>query len=195
MEFDGAFIDRLRNRETEAFTILYGETEAMLYNYLLYRTGNNRTWAEEILSDIFCDAIDHAGSLTRGHNLKAWLLRIARSKIADFFRRLAREGKRKSGQPVEVIANGKGHGKDPEILLLEREDAAKVRTAFAGLSDLQRELLQKKYVDGMSMKELSAFYGKTERSIESMLYRTRNELKKLLERLERDRPYRPRGVT
>jgi RNA polymerase sigma-70 factor (ECF subfamily) len=193
MEFDSDFINRLRHRETEAFTILYQETETELYNYLLYRTGGNRTWAEEILSDIFCDAIDHAASLTPFHNVNAWLFRIARSKTADHFRRLAREGKWKSGRLVENIPNGKGHGKNPETFFLEQEHAAKVKAAFARLSSTERELLQKKYVEGLSMKELSVRYGKSERSIESLLYRARKTLLNILDKLEKERLYRSKG--
>jgi RNA polymerase sigma-70 factor (ECF subfamily) len=190
MKFDSQFISRLRKRETEAFTILYEESETMLYNYVLYRVSGNKNLAEGILSDIFCDAIAYCSSLTPLHNVTAWLLRIAKSKIADHFRKQAKHKKWKSRQAVETVAASKGHGKDPQTRLLEQEHSLLVQTAFTRLTAMERDLLQKKYVKQMSIKQLGMHYGKSEKSIESLLYRARKELKKRLKQLENEQIYK-----
>ncbi|HEQ71721.1 MAG TPA: RNA polymerase sigma factor [Spirochaetia bacterium] len=190
MDFDSGFIGRLKRRETAAFTALYTETETMLFNYLLCRTGGNRVWAEDLLQEVFSDALSHTGSLTPFHNVKAWLFRIARSKVADHFRRLERNGKWKSGVPVEELPGEKGGSRNPETKLLEEEHAAMVRAAFSRLSDAERELLEKKYVEDLSMREISALYGKSEKAIESLLYRARKELETILGSLEKERFYK-----
>ena len=193
MLHESGFISRLRQGETEAFNILYREMEVMLYNYILFRTSGNKSWSEEILSEIFIDAIDHASSLTPLHNIKAWLFRIAKSKIADHFRKLSREKKMHSGHLVENVPNGKGYGKNPETRFLEQEYSTVIKAAFALLSEEYQDILQKKYVEEMSVKEMSTFFAKSEKSIESILYRARKSLEKNLHRIEKERLYKGKG--
>ncbi len=80
MEINGAFIKQLRQRDNNAFKTLYMETKTMLYNYILYKVNGSVSVAEDILSEVFVNAIDYAGSLTVTHNVTAWLYRIAKAK-------------------------------------------------------------------------------------------------------------------
>ncbi|RPJ06243.1 MAG: sigma-70 family RNA polymerase sigma factor, partial [Spirochaetaceae bacterium] len=166
MKYESGFISRLREREEEAFRELYEKTGIPLYNYILYRTGRNAHAAEDILAEVFADAVDYASSLTPLHNVEAWLWRITKSKIADFFRRLVRDGKWYSGTDVETLACGRGPGKNPEEQTLETEEKQVIRAAFAELPEEYRDVLKRMYIGDESMRQIASASGKTEKAVE-----------------------------
>jgi RNA polymerase sigma-70 factor (ECF subfamily) len=185
MKQEKEFLTGLRERGAAELTRLYEENAILLYNYILGRVRGNADAADDILSTVFCDAIDHVASLTPLHNVRAWLFRIAKSKIADHFRRLARESKWKEHADVETVPNGKGHGRDPEVLFIAGEESFIIRAAFASLADVHRDVLERMYVHGTSMREIAEATNRTEKSVESLLYRARKELERAIESLEK----------
>ena len=185
MNVDGDFIARLRKREEAAFTELYRKTGTMLYNYILCRVGRNQEAAEDILSDVFSDAVNYASSLTPLHNIQAWLFRIAKSKVADHFRRLQKEGKWRTGTPVEVVADGKGSGIDPAQQLVTAAEKEVVNGAFALLRADYQEVLRRMYIEEQSVKDIARELGRSEKSVESLLYRARKDLEQALARLQK----------
>jgi RNA polymerase sigma factor (sigma-70 family) len=188
MKYESGFIARLRNREEEAFRELYEKTGTPLYNYILYRSGRNTHAAEDIMAEVFADAVDYAASLTPLHNVEAWLWRIAKSKIADYFRRLSRDGKWHSSTDVESLASSRGPGKNPEDQTLETEEKQVIRAAFAQLPVEYRDVLQRMYLEEESMRQIAAEFGKSEKAVESLLYRARNQLEKELLRMRKRKP-------
>jgi RNA polymerase sigma-70 factor (ECF subfamily) len=185
MLFDGEIIARLRKREEDAFTELYRQTGTMLYNYILGRVGRNEDAAEDILSEVFSDAVNYASSLTPLHNVQAWLFRIAKSKVADHFRRMQKEGKWRTGTPVEAVADRKGGGTDPAQQLVTAAERQVVNGAFALLRADYREVLRRMYVEEQSVKDIAREMKRSEKSVESLLYRARKDLEQALARLQR----------
>jgi DNA-directed RNA polymerase specialized sigma24 family protein len=109
-KFEKSFITRLRKKEEKAFTILYEKTSLQLYNYIIKQVYYNEEIAEEVLVNVFSDAISYAFSLTPLHNVEAWLFRIAKCKLADYFRQSARDRKLRIATPVDIVPNYKGSG-------------------------------------------------------------------------------------
>jgi DNA-directed RNA polymerase specialized sigma24 family protein len=103
MRFEYSFISRLRKKEEEAFTILYQKTCRQLYDYIIKRVDYDGETAEEMLIDVFSDAVTYAFSLTPLHNVEAWLFRIAKSKLADHFHRAARVKKWRIGTQIHIL--------------------------------------------------------------------------------------------
>jgi len=57
------------------------------------------------------------------------------------------------------------------------------------LPDEERSLLEKKYIDGLSVTEIAALFNTTEKAVESRLSRTRTKLKtNILKALEHELP-------
>ena len=192
VDFNQNFIKRLKQREAEAFTELYRETGTMIYKYILYRVNRDTAIAEDIHSEVYCDAIDHVSSLTFTHNLKAWLFRIARSKIANHFRQLCRENKYRSFTPLENLELS-SEPDSPEFQLLVKEHKLLINVVLMKMDDHYRELLQKKYLAGQSTEELATAHGKSLKSIESLLYRAKKLFINELSRLSREHIYAKRA--
>jgi len=96
------------------------------------------------------------------------LTAIARHKLADHFRRLAREENRRLRLVVrEIAVDG---GARAWRLTDEREALSQ---ALATLPALQRAVLILHHADGLSVREIAVQLGKTESATESLMTRAR----------------------
>ncbi len=192
MEYTGEFISRLRSRDPDAIALLYRDTGQMIYNYILYRVNGKTAIAEDIQSEVYCDIINHVSSLTNSHNLKAWIFRIARSKIANYFRANQKERKWQIKSPPEDLSIDSGM-QSPEINLLIKEHKLLIHSAFLRLDETQRDILKLKYLEDLSVREIAIKYEKTEKAVESVLYRARKEFARELGILSGEPVYGERG--
>ncbi|MBN1697169.1 MAG: sigma-70 family RNA polymerase sigma factor [Spirochaetales bacterium] len=191
MKFSGDFIKRLKTKDNEAFRELYSLTAQILMGYILLRVGNVTETAEDILSEVYCDAITYAGSLTLTHNIKAWLLRIAKSKIGDYYRRLKKEKKIIKVQTVRVRQHEllNAFSNSPESDVLVKENGLLLKAAFGRLPSENREVMRKKYVEGKSMAEIASLINKTEKAVENILYRSRKMFQAEIKRMAKEKIY------
>ncbi|NDJ75696.1 MAG: hypothetical protein GYB65_05515, partial [Chloroflexi bacterium] len=74
--------------EPDTFRAVYRAYFPRIYAYVAYRVGRQQD-AEDIVADVFLRAADHATSFDyRGEEaLAGWLFQIARSQVAQFYRR------------------------------------------------------------------------------------------------------------
>jgi RNA polymerase sigma factor (sigma-70 family) len=68
----------------------------------------------------------------------------------------------------------------PEEMLEQVEKRSAVRAAIIALPDDRREVLLKKYVDGLSTETIATHMGRTVKAVESLLSRTREQMRVLL---------------
>ncbi len=181
MKFDSGFINRLRQKDTDAFRDLYFECSDGLYKYILFKVFGQVEAAEDILSEVFCDAINYSAALTAAHNIYSWLFRIARSKIADYFRKkriISKTIRAKTILSAEIID---GHILDhasPEKILLKKENLLFISAVFERLPQNYRTILNKKYLENMSVEKIAENLDKSCKSVESVLFRARKKFMK-----------------
>src|SRR3990172_1254544 len=85
-------IRRAQQRDADAFTELYRRHVDMIYRYALLR-GGDESVAEDLTSEVFMRALEAIGDYEdRGTPLAAWLYRIARARVIDYWRRAPRQG-------------------------------------------------------------------------------------------------------
>jgi RNA polymerase sigma-70 factor (ECF subfamily) len=82
---ESALVQRAR-QSPQAFAELYDQHMTSVYRYLLAKVGDVQD-AEDLTSQTFMEALEHLGSYRGEGVFRAWLLRIARNKAADHFRR------------------------------------------------------------------------------------------------------------
>ncbi|MBN2353333.1 MAG: RNA polymerase sigma factor [Spirochaetales bacterium] len=182
-----ADVRRLRQRDREAFRAVYEATKAGLYNFILYKLNGATGAAEDVLSEVFCSAIDYAPGLAAVRNVKAWLYRIARNKIVDYIRRSRRERKIESGVPAETADDPRAVSPEDEFLGRERD--ALFQAAFQGLDGDYRRVLTEKYAHGLSVEKIAAGMSKTAKAVESLLFRGRRILAESVSRLEKEKRF------
>jgi RNA polymerase sigma-70 factor (ECF subfamily) len=83
---EAALIDQLRRQEDDAFTFIYEQHKAQIYNYL-YRLSGNRELADDLTHDTFLSAYESLPKLRPDSNIAPWLYRIASNRFRDILRR------------------------------------------------------------------------------------------------------------
>ena len=143
---------------------LYDATLPTVYGYLLHRCGQPAD-AEDLTTETYLAAAAElrAGRIPRMD--KAWLLGIARHKLADHWRRQAREERR-----LEAVAGLPVDFADPWE---EQLDAQLARQALQRLPHPHRAALTLRYVDDLPVPQVAATLGRSLHATESLLARAR----------------------
>jgi len=127
--------------------------------------------AQEVVQDTFVNCLQSL-NLFRGRSaLATWMQSVLRHEIADYYRkRYAKKFIRTL--PLSDLLLDKNY-KDAEVT------AEQVRLVLKQMLNSNKELLMKKYVDQMSVKDIAAEMGKTAKAVESELFRARREFRNL----------------
>ncbi|GAY07178.1 RNA polymerase sigma factor [Pseudonocardia sp. N23] len=146
-----------------ALLALYDTALPEVYGYLLARCGR-KALAEDLTADTFLAAVQECRRTATDPTI-AWLVGIARHKLADHWRALARE--ERGLRAVADTAVDQDNPWDDEI------DALLAREVLGEQSPLHRAALTLRYLDGLSVGEVARLLGRTEGAAESVLTRAR----------------------
>jgi RNA polymerase sigma-70 factor (ECF subfamily) len=143
---------------------LYDAALPQVYGYLLSRCGQ-RALAEDLAADTFLAAVDACRRSSPPALTVAWLIGVARHKLADHWRRAAREdrGLRLAAEEPD----------EPADLWDQRLDVLLARDVLAGLGPHHRAVLTLRYLDELPVSEVAQGLGRTVRATEALLTRAK----------------------
>ena len=151
------------------FVDLYERHFHRVYAYVIRRTGS-RAEAEDITSEVFERALTNLSRFEwRGVPFAAWLYRIAANALAD--RR--RETERDSAEPPPDVPDGR------EADEIERR--AMLFQLVERLPDLQRQVIEMRFVDGKSIREIGAALDRSDGAVKQLQLRALENLRKGME--------------
>jgi len=171
--YDGTLVERARRGDPDAFEDLYNLYHDRVYRFCRYRLNNSHD-AEDAVQETFTRAWKALPSFA-GERVYPWLRVIARNLCADTGRRRARV------EPVAEIEPGVSEGFEGE--LTHQVDVALVRAAMARLNERHRTALQWREQEELSYEEIAARAGVSIGTVESLLWRARQGLKREFELL------------
>jgi RNA polymerase sigma factor (sigma-70 family) len=123
--------------------------------------------AEDITAEVFAAAVSNIPSHV--HEPRAWLIGIARRKIADHFRKSGRRHMSLSDRFDIPVAG-------PEREVEAKEDLRKLRQLVDELPEDQREALLLQCVENLSLEEIGVVMKRSIPSIKGLLQRARQTL-------------------
>jgi RNA polymerase sigma-70 factor (ECF subfamily) len=150
------------------FRAWYDAAMPRVYAYLFARTGGDRALAEDLTQQTFLRAIRARASYDGHGPIIAWMCGIARHLLTDHHRRLDREERSLLRVVVRDVEP------DGAERLAERDA---VLATLRRLPALQRAALALRYLDGMSVRQVAAAIGKSEKATESLLSRGRERFR------------------
>ena len=151
------------------FVDLYERYFHRVYAYAIRRTAS-RAEAEDITSEVFERALVNLPKFEwRGVPLVAWLFRIAANAMAD--RR--QELKRHSSEPPPDVPD------ESESATIERR--AMLFQLVDRLPDVQRQVIEMRFVDGKSIREIAAALNRSEGAVKQLQLRAVENLRKSME--------------
>lgn len=171
-EDDSALVARAQ-RDPAAFDTLYHRYADRVYAYVRARTAGQHD-ADDLTQQIFFHAIRALPQYQaeRG-SFAAWLFRIARNAVTDFYRR------RKITIPWDAMPPWQEPmcDDDPERIALEEERVIYLRTLLRTLDPEKRELLALRYAGDLTMAEIGEVIGKSEEATKKQIARCLRTLK------------------
>jgi RNA polymerase sigma-70 factor (ECF subfamily) len=170
-----SLIHKLRERDTEAFEVLYSDFKTRLYKYFLVKTGYSYDLSSDLLHETFASAIDSSHTLKPGTNIAAWLFTIASRRYCDHLRRHYKSNE--ISLPDDYIFTA---DENTEKDFSKKEEIAVLYCALERVKCRYREILVMKYFEEMSDREISDKIGKSVKAVESLLVRARAAMKKQL---------------
>jgi RNA polymerase sigma-70 factor (ECF subfamily) len=145
---------------------IYDRALPQVYGYLRSRTATDAA-AEDLASETFLAAVD---ALQRGavpDLTVAWLVRVARNKLVDQWRREEREERKR----FRLLESPDDDDADDEHD--ERFERARVHTVLTHLGAHHRAALTLRYLDGLSVPAVADHLGRTVHATEALLVRAR----------------------
>lgn len=177
-------IQDLKEGKDLAFKTIVDAYQNMVYNTCLAIVKSEED-AEDIAQEVFVQVYQSIKSFKGESKLSTWIYRIATTKSLDHERKKKRKkrfGFVKSifGEDSEIIINPPDFN-HPGVALDKKENAAKLFKAIDKLPENQRIAFLLNKVEGLSYQEVSQVLQVSVSSIESLLHRAKNNLRKILE--------------
>ncbi|WP_294083099.1 RNA polymerase sigma factor [Proteiniphilum sp. UBA5384] len=144
-----------------AFDLLLNRHKQSLYTYIYY-TVRDQGLAEDIFQDTFFKAITNIrqGGYTETGKFKAWIMRIARNLIIDYFRQRKNENTVSNDDYEFDLFNNSSLCDDTvEMKMVKAQVLSDVKRLIDFLPDEQREVLQMRYYGDLSFKEIAEVTG------------------------------------
>ncbi len=170
------WIKRAKNGETEAFGFIYDSYLPKIYRFILIKV-SNRADAEDLSQRVFMKAWE---SIPKFEDKKvpfsAWLYRIARNSVIDFYRT-----KKSSSELEENLSVGDDRATLDDKILLD-QSGERILSAINYLTDDQRDVIVLRFIDDLSYKEIASIMNKNSSALRILQHRAINKLRKILDK-------------
>lgn len=126
--------------------------------------------------EIFVSALDHQDLLLQANDAvqTAWLRRVARNKLVDYYRRQKRHPVVPLDEHIDDLFY---EGPEPEQSALRHEDYAWLRAHLKDLSESQQEIIGLRFVAGLRCVEIARLLKKRDGTVRMLLARALNVLR------------------
>ncbi len=175
-----ALLEAVLQKDRKAAAEFVSRFADPIYGYVSRRLTPRADLVEDVVQDVFLVALQKLDTFAGQSSVVGWLLGIARHKVEDVYRARLREP-----DPFPDDMDGLSARRAIEPDLDEVIDAAraeeKTRRILDQLPSAYSAVLQWRYWEKRSTREMAEQTGKTEKAIERLLARARMYFKRLWE--------------
>ncbi len=150
-----------------SFEAVFDEHFEDIYKYIAFRLAPKLADAQDLTQETFIGALKSWNSFRGESGVRQWLRSIARRKVADYYRA------KPSSQHVDIeslvsaeTGNETSNG-----------SAIAISAAMRSMPPDYSELLEKKYLENLSVRQIAGKQQKSEKAVESALSRARAMLR------------------
>lgn len=174
---DAALLERAKAYDTAALSLLYDRYNGRIYKYIYHRVGEPQL-AEDLAGQVFLHMLEAIQNEHAWHSsFSGWLYRIAHNLIVDHFRRRGRSSQVSLDDAPDLPAE-KG---DPEAAAEEILSNERLHEAIQHLTSEQAQVIVLRFLQGLSIAEVTQVMQKSEGAIKALQYRAVLALRENLE--------------
>lgn len=177
---DAQLVEQAKSGDLSAFEELIRRHQHGLYNFV-FRLCHDAAVAEELTQAALVRAWTALSGFRQASSFKTWLYRIGANLAKNY-----RSRTRPSEELTETIPAPESGQPEAEYRRRCRERV--VREALLKLPPAQRLALVLSVYEGQSYQEIAAVMGRSVRSVDSLLFRAKQNLRRLLQ------PAQDRGI-
>ncbi len=180
-------LSRARALDSTSLGMLYKRFLPVIYRYALARVTDVQH-AEDVTSETFFAMIESIPTTRAEDELAfaAWLLGIARNKVAMHFRRLRSRQELYCALPESAEPSAVAEEDDPLGIITSRESWSEVVQALDQLTEDQRAVVLYRCVLGFSADEVAQLLQKQAGTIRALQFRALASLARHLDRMRLD---------
>jgi len=170
----GLLLERCRRGDELAWEALVRAHQSRIFALAYHYVGNAEE-ARDLAQDIFVRIYKGLDSCTEPERFVPWMIRVGRNACVDHLRR---RRARPPGHdvPVEEVFDLRAPGPNPEEEWLANRRRRLVHLALRALSDVNREIIVLKDIQGLSLEEIATMLGVPLGTVKSRSNRARLEL-------------------
>jgi RNA polymerase sigma-70 factor (ECF subfamily) len=173
-------IDNAKNNNQAAFRFLLDHFWNDVYGFLLKRT-NNENDAEDITIETFSKAFDKLDTYNSEYNFKTWLITISKNIHTDLLRK-QKVRFSKSNLPThdEEFYQIADESPSAEDIIITEQNLAKLLKDIKKLKPAYQEVIQLRYFQEMSYKDIAEELNEPINNIKVKLLRAKKLLAEIL---------------
>ena len=182
-------IDQLKTGDENAFRQLVESYQNKVFNTCLHFLRDNGE-AEDITQEVFIEVFRSIAKFREDAKLSTWVYKIATSKCLEYQRYKKRKRRQAFFQSMIGVEEAKEYleqksveYRHPGVQLEEKERSEALFKAIDSLPDAQKIAFTLHNIDGMSYKEISEIIDKSVSSVESLIFRSKQNLRKKLAKM------------
>lgn len=179
MKEDQILIKQLNASSVEAFSALYDKYAGMVFNFTRSIL-KDAAICEDITQSCFGLMWSRRASISPDGNLPAWLYVVARNAVFKEVRRQVTASKY-----LDYLSNNDNAGSQ-ENDLTERDTAvimSEAEAAIAALPESRRKIYKMRFIDGLSVHEISERLDISPKTVETQIARAKNAIRQRISEL------------
>ncbi len=163
-------VAKLKEGDSRAVKHSFLHYHQPLLNFAKQKISNPKD-AEDVAQETMINCLRQIQLFRQEASLKTWMMTILRHEIADYYR------KRYAKKALKVVPLSQ------HLLSKPIQDSSQVESAVKNtlkqMSGYRKKILLMKYVDGLRVREIANKLGKTFKSVEAELWRSRENFKQI----------------
>ncbi len=184
---DLAIANRLLQGDEAAFRELFDNFFPKLYRFALARLNGNQDEAREVVQRTFCKAFERLDTYRGEASLYGWMCQICRNNIVDLGRQRQREFQKvtlleEDGTIQSILETlAAPAAEEPENQAWRMDVMRLIQATMDCLPGHYGDVLEWKYVDGLSVKEIAERLAVGPKAAESLLTRARGAFREAMQ--------------
>ncbi len=171
---DDTLIRQIAEGNKLAMRALFARHQLKVYRFVL-RILRDNVLAEDVVSEVFFEAWQHAGRFEGRSSVSTWLLGIARHKALSACNRRSTES-----LDCEMAMNFADPADNPEVELGRKDTGMVIRRCVGALSPEHAEIIDLVYYQEKSIKEIVGILGIPDNTVKTRMFYARKRLAALV---------------